>query len=105
MVPNRMLVTGASGLLGVAAIEKFLSSGWDVVGVSRRKPELPRRLRVTRFEPQPTGGLRPDDGKKRRHAQSDSAEAAKGCQKPSTPSVRPQIQPEPGTICAASAFI
>jgi nucleoside-diphosphate-sugar epimerase len=37
---KKVLVTGASGLLGVAAIEKFLSAGWDVVGVSRRKPEL-----------------------------------------------------------------
>ncbi|MEV0055931.1 SDR family oxidoreductase [Saccharopolyspora shandongensis] len=40
-MPNKVLVTGASGLLGVAAIEKFLSAGWDVVGVSRRKPQLP----------------------------------------------------------------
>lgn len=39
--PNKVLITGASGLLGVAAIEKFLSAGWKVVGVSRRKPELP----------------------------------------------------------------
>ncbi|MGH3440095.1 MAG: NAD-dependent epimerase/dehydratase family protein, partial [Sciscionella sp.] len=39
-MPNKVLVTGASGLLGVAAIEKFLSAGWEVVGVSRRKPEL-----------------------------------------------------------------
>jgi nucleoside-diphosphate-sugar epimerase len=38
---NKVLVTGASGLLGVAAIEKFLSAGWEVVAVSRRKPELP----------------------------------------------------------------
>src|SRR3984885_14155668 len=38
---NKVLVTGASGLLGVAAIEKFLSAGCEVVGVSRRKPELP----------------------------------------------------------------
>jgi nucleoside-diphosphate-sugar epimerase len=38
---NKVLVTGASGLLGVAAIEKFLAGGWEVVGVSRRKPELP----------------------------------------------------------------
>jgi len=40
-MPNKVLVTGASGLLGVAAIERFLSAGWDVVGVSRRKPKLP----------------------------------------------------------------
>jgi hypothetical protein len=38
---NKGLVAGASGLLGVAAIEKFLSLGWEVIGVSRRKPELP----------------------------------------------------------------
>jgi nucleoside-diphosphate-sugar epimerase len=37
---NKVLVTGASGLIGVAAIEKFLSAGWGVVGVSRREPEL-----------------------------------------------------------------
>lgn len=38
---KKVLVTGASGLLGVAAIEKFLAAGWEVVGTSRRKPELP----------------------------------------------------------------
>jgi nucleoside-diphosphate-sugar epimerase len=38
---NRILVAGASGLIGVAAIESFLSDGWDVVGISRRKPQLP----------------------------------------------------------------
>jgi nucleoside-diphosphate-sugar epimerase len=38
---NKVLVTGASGLLGVAAIEAFLSAGWEVVGISRRKPDLP----------------------------------------------------------------
>lgn len=38
---HKVLITGASGLLGVAAIEKFLSAGWDVIGVSRRKPKLP----------------------------------------------------------------
>lgn len=40
-VRNKVLVTGASGLLGVAAIEKFSAAGWGVVGASRRKPELP----------------------------------------------------------------
>ncbi|MET4255091.1 nucleoside-diphosphate-sugar epimerase [Bradyrhizobium sp. S3.12.5] len=40
-VRNKVLVTGASGLLGIAAIEKFLSAEWNVVGVSRRRPELP----------------------------------------------------------------
>ena len=38
---NKVLVAGASGLIGVAAIEAFLSAGWEVVGVSRRKPNLP----------------------------------------------------------------
>ena len=38
--PRKVLVTGA-GLLGVAAIEKFLSAGWDVLAVSLRKPKLP----------------------------------------------------------------
>src|SRR5215471_21738109 len=37
---KKVLVTGASGLLGIAATEKFLSAGWEVIGVSRRKPEL-----------------------------------------------------------------
>jgi nucleoside-diphosphate-sugar epimerase len=38
---NKVLVAGASGLIGVAAIEAFLSAGWHVVGISRRKPALP----------------------------------------------------------------
>jgi nucleoside-diphosphate-sugar epimerase len=37
---KKVLITGARGLLGTAAVEKFLSAGWEVVGVSRRKPEL-----------------------------------------------------------------
>ncbi|WP_228001449.1 NAD-dependent epimerase/dehydratase family protein [Nocardia australiensis] len=41
MPKNKVLVTGASGLLGVAAVEKFLDAGWDVIGVSRRRPKLP----------------------------------------------------------------
>ena len=46
IVPNKVLVTGASGLLGVAAIEKFLAAGWKVVGISRRKPELPSGRKI-----------------------------------------------------------
>ena len=46
VVPNKVLVTGASGLLGVAAIERFLAAGWEVVGVSRRKPELPSGRKI-----------------------------------------------------------
>jgi nucleoside-diphosphate-sugar epimerase len=42
---SKVLVAGASGLIGVAAIEAFLASGWDVIGLSRRKPELPSVLR------------------------------------------------------------
>ena len=37
---NKVLVAGASGLIGVSAIESFLDAGWDVVAVSRRKPVL-----------------------------------------------------------------
>ena len=38
---TKVLVAGASGLIGVSAIESFLDAGWDVIGVSRREPELP----------------------------------------------------------------
>ncbi len=37
---NTVLVAGASGLVGAAAVEKFLADGWNVVAVSRRKPEV-----------------------------------------------------------------
>jgi nucleoside-diphosphate-sugar epimerase len=40
---NKVLVAGASGLIGVAAIEAFLSAGFQVVGISRRTPDLPSR--------------------------------------------------------------
>jgi nucleoside-diphosphate-sugar epimerase len=36
----KVLVAGASGLIGNSAIEAFLDAGWGVVGVSRRKPNL-----------------------------------------------------------------
>ena len=38
---DKVLVAGASGLIGVSAVEAFLDAGWDVIGVSRRKPKLP----------------------------------------------------------------
>ena len=38
---NKVLVVGASGLIGVAAIESFLAGGWEVIGISRHKPVLP----------------------------------------------------------------
>jgi nucleoside-diphosphate-sugar epimerase len=38
---NKVLVAGASGLVGAGAAEAFLNAGWNVVGVSRHKPELP----------------------------------------------------------------
>jgi nucleoside-diphosphate-sugar epimerase len=37
---RRVLVAGASGLIGVAASEAFLSAEWDVVAISRRRPLL-----------------------------------------------------------------
>jgi nucleoside-diphosphate-sugar epimerase len=35
-----VLVAGASGLVGTAAVERFLADGWEVVAVSRRLPEI-----------------------------------------------------------------
>ncbi len=35
-----VLVAGASGLVGAAAVEKFLADGWEVIAVSRRSPEI-----------------------------------------------------------------
>ena len=37
----RVVVAGASGVVGNAALESFASAGWDAVAVSRRVPELP----------------------------------------------------------------
>ncbi|MDY7105083.1 MAG: NAD-dependent epimerase/dehydratase family protein [Actinomycetota bacterium] len=35
---GRVLVVGASGLVGRAAVERFAAAGWDVVAMSRRRP-------------------------------------------------------------------
>jgi nucleoside-diphosphate-sugar epimerase len=40
MSAGRVLVAGASGLIGTAAITAFTNAGWDVVAVSRRPPEM-----------------------------------------------------------------
>lgn len=37
---KRVLVAGASGVVGAAAAEAFLDLGWEVVALSRRAPEL-----------------------------------------------------------------
>jgi len=39
-MPDTVLVAGASGLVGAAVVDRFLDDGWDVVAVSRRKPEV-----------------------------------------------------------------
>ncbi len=39
---KRILIAGASGLVGGAALSRFANrAGWDVIGVSRRKPWIP----------------------------------------------------------------
>lgn len=38
---NKVLIAGASGVVGAAAVEAFLAAdGWDVVAMSRREPEI-----------------------------------------------------------------
>jgi nucleoside-diphosphate-sugar epimerase len=37
---NTVLVAGASGLVGAATVDKFLDDGWEVVALSRRRPEV-----------------------------------------------------------------
>lgn len=37
---STVLVTGASGLVGSAVVESFLKADWNVIAVSRRRPEV-----------------------------------------------------------------
>jgi nucleoside-diphosphate-sugar epimerase len=37
---NTVLIAGASGLVGAACVDRFLDDGWDVIAVSRRRPEV-----------------------------------------------------------------
>jgi nucleoside-diphosphate-sugar epimerase len=40
-MPNKVLIAGASGVVGAAAVEAFLRlPGWEVVALSRREPEV-----------------------------------------------------------------
>lgn len=36
----KILVAGASGVVGASAVDEFLAQGWDVVALSRRRPEV-----------------------------------------------------------------
>lgn len=37
---GKVLITGASGVVGSAALDRFLEQGWDVTAVCRRTPDL-----------------------------------------------------------------
>jgi nucleoside-diphosphate-sugar epimerase len=37
---GKVLITGASGVVGSSAVEAFANSGWEVIAISRRAPEL-----------------------------------------------------------------
>ncbi len=37
---HAVLIAGASGLVGSAAVDKFLDDGSDVIAISRREPEV-----------------------------------------------------------------
>lgn len=53
---STVLVAGASGLVGAACVERFLDDGWDVVAVSRRRPEV-SDARPYRYLPTRVPGL------------------------------------------------
>ena len=52
----RALVTGASGGLGPAVVQKLITAGWDVAGVARSWPGSP-----TGFQPLSGDMTKPDD--------------------------------------------
>src|SRR3954454_17041992 len=39
-MPDTVLIAGASGLVGLAAVERFLADGYEVIALSRRRPEV-----------------------------------------------------------------
>ena len=44
---DTVLIAGASGLVGAAAVESFLGAGYEVIAVSRRKPEVDSKVPFT----------------------------------------------------------
>ena len=59
MPKKKMLVAGASGLVGFAAVKHFAQlADWDVVGVSRRIPAGSRRRHAHRRGSARQGALR-----------------------------------------------
>jgi len=40
MSAGKIMVAGASGVVGQAAVETFVAAGWDVIAVSRRPPDV-----------------------------------------------------------------
>jgi nucleoside-diphosphate-sugar epimerase len=40
MSVGKVLIAGASGVVGQAAVEAFVAAGWDVIAVSRRAPDV-----------------------------------------------------------------
>lgn len=40
---GKVLIAGASGIVGASAMEAFLAEGYEVVALSRRKPEIATR--------------------------------------------------------------
>ncbi len=53
---NRMLVVGASGVIGAAAVERFAAEGWDVIAMSRRRPVLPAGVKFEHVSADLTDG-------------------------------------------------
>ena len=39
-MPKKVLIVGASGLVGTAAANSFARAGWQVIAASRRRPDL-----------------------------------------------------------------
>jgi nucleoside-diphosphate-sugar epimerase len=50
-VTGKVLVAGASGLVGSAAVQRFLAEGWEVLAVSRRPPDVEAEGEALRHVP------------------------------------------------------